>query len=149
MMNFKYTDGCTCTSYDVDGTEFMDLSIEKQRELAIKLINYTNNQNVFVYIYSFSLEDTDDVYDMDDKQLDEFYKNIDKQVINFKTNWSLEKQKEYCLKYISNYNINDVNVDWIYQTVFEQVLEADGKYKYLGHCDCCGDSIREYILKIY
>lgn len=148
-MNFNYTDGCTCTSYDVDGTEFMDLSIEKQRELAIKLINYSNNQNVFVYIYSFSLEDIDDVYDMDNKQLDEFYKNIDKQVIDFKTNWSQEKQKEYCLNYISNYNINDVNADWVYQTVFEQVLEYDGKYKDLGYCDCCGDHIRSYTLEIY
>lgn len=147
-MKLRYTDGCTCTSYDVDGTEFIDLSIERQRELAIKLISYTDNSNVFVNVYSFALENTDNLYKMTEDQIKEFYNEVDNCVIDFKNNWSIDRQKEYCLGYIYNYNINDVNADWLYQHVFELVLEYEGKYKYLGHCDCCGDSIREYTLKI-
>ena len=146
-MKLKYTDGCTCTSYDVDGTEFIDLTREKQRELAIKLINYTNSSEVFVNIYSFALEDTDELYNMNEEQLQEFYNRLDNKVYDFKTT-CLEYQKNYCVDYIEHYNIEDVNADWLYQHVFEQVLEADGQYKFLGHCDCCGDSIREYKLKL-
>lgn len=147
-MNLKYTDGCTCTSYDVDGTEFIDLTLENQRELAIKLINYTNNLQVFEHIYAFSIEDTDELYTMDNEQITEFYTKLDNSVIEFRNSWSIKNKKQYCVDYITNYNIEDSNADWLYQHVFELVLENDGVYKFLGHCDCCGDSIREYTLKI-
>lgn len=146
-MKLRYTDGCTCTSYDVDGTEFINLSIEKQRELAIKLINYTNSSEVFVNIYSFALEDTDELYEMSEDQIKEFYDSLYNKINKFKI-LPIEEQKKICVDYIENYNSSNSNADWLYQNVFEQVLEADGKYKFLGHCDCCGDSIREYTLKI-
>ena len=146
-MNLRYTDGCTCTSYDVDGTEFINLSIEKQRELAIKLINYTNSSEVFVNIYSFALEDTDELYEMSEDQIKEFYDSLYNKINKFKI-LPIEEQKKICVDYIANYNSSNSNANWLYQHVFEQVLEADGKYKFLGHCDCCEDSIREYTLKI-
>lgn len=146
-MNLRYTDGCTCTSYDVDGTEFINLSIEKQRELAIKLINYTNSSEVFVNIYSFVLEDKDELYEMSEDQIKEFYDSLYNKINKFKI-LPIEKQKKICVDYIEQYNIEDSNANWLYQNVFEQVLESDGDYKYLGHCECCGDSIREYTLKI-
>ena len=146
-MNLRYTDGCTCTSYDVDGTEFINLSIEKQRELAIKLINYTNSSEVFVNIYSFVLEDKDELYEMSEDQIKEFYDSLYNKINKFKI-LPIEKQKKICVDYIANYNSSNSNANWLYQHVFEQVLESDGDYKYLGHCECCGDSIREYILKI-
>ena len=144
-MKLRYTDGCNCTSYDVDGTEFIDLSIEKQRELAIKLINDTNSSEVFVNIYSFVLEDTDELYEMSEDQIKEFYDSLYNKINKFKI-LPIEEQKKICVDYIANYNSSDA--DWLYQKVFEIVLESDGDYKYLGHCECCGDSIREYILKI-
>ena len=144
-MKLQYTDGCTCTSYDVDGTEFIDLSIEKQRELAIKLINYTNSSQVFSNIYSFALEYTDELYEMSEEQIKEFYDSLYSKINEFKI-LPIEEQKNFCVDYIANYNSSDA--DWLYQNVFEIVLESDGDYKYLGHCECCGDSIREYTLKI-
>lgn len=144
-MKLRYTDGCTCTSYDVDGTEFIDLSIEKQRELAIKLINYTNSSQVFSNIYSFALEYTDELYEMSEEQVKEFYDSLYNKINEFKI-LPIEEQKKFCVDYIANYNSSDV--DWLYQNVFEIVLESDGDYKYLGHCECCGDSIREYTLEI-
>ena len=146
-MKLRYTDGCTCTSYNVDGTEFIDLSIEQQRELTIKLINYTNSSQVFTNIYSFALEDTDELYEMSEEQIKEFYDSLYNKINKFKI-LPIEEQKKICVDYIEQYNIEDSNANWLYQHVFEQVLEADGKYKFVGHCDCCGDSIREYTLKI-
>ena len=144
-MKLRYTDGCTCTSYDVDGTEFIDLTLEKQRELAIKLINYTNNPQVFANIYSFALEDTDELYEMSEEQIKEFYDSLYNKINEFKV-LPIEEQKNFCVDYITNYNSSDA--DWLYQNVFGIVLESDGDYKYLGHCECCGDSIREYTLEI-
>lgn len=149
MMKLKYTDGCICTSYDVDGTEFLELPIEQQRALAIKLINYTNNVHVFEYLYSFSLEDNDELYNMVENQIRKFYEMIDKQCEDFENNWTNEQKKEYCINYINSYNINSVNTNWLYQTVFEQVLEHEGKYTDLGWCECCGDHIRSYTLEIH
>lgn len=149
-MNLRYTDGCICTSYDINGTEFMDLTINQQRELAIKLINYTNNVQVFVDIYSESIENIAyaELCKMSDEQLKEAYTKFDDDIMEFKNNWTDDDKKKYCISYITDYDIEDSNASWLYQHIFEEVLEADGNYKDHGYCDCCGDHIREYTLTI-
>lgn len=146
-MNLKYTDGCTCTSFDVDGVEFIDLTKDKQHELAIKLINLTNSNYIFKDVYSYSVENSADLYDMSQDQLHKFYEQVDKKVEEFENNWSEEQKKNFCVKYITEYGDKDDD-SWLYQHVYEKVLEIEGAYTDLGHCDCCGDHIRSYSLTI-
>ena len=135
-MKLQYTDGCICTSYDVNGKEFVDLSTAEQRDLAIKLIKRANSLSIFDRIYSYIIEDEDEDED----------KYIDK-MENF-CNEPVEIQKEICINKVTDYNIKDINATSFYQYVFEIVLSYDGIYEDLGYCDCCGDHITRYTLKI-
>ncbi len=36
----------------------------------------------------------------------------------------------------------------ILQQVLINLIEANGEYKYLGHCECCGDYISNYTLEV-
>ena len=43
-MKHEHTEGCTCTSYLIDGVEFVDLPIEKVKEAIIELVNNTDDE---------------------------------------------------------------------------------------------------------
>lgn len=36
----------------------------------------------------------------------------------------------------------------ILQQVLINLIEVNGEYKYLGHCECCGDHISNYTLEV-
>lgn len=139
-MKLEYTDGCICTSYDVNGKEFIDLSTTEQRDLAIKLIKRADSLSVFNRIYSYIIEDEDeDEYENENKYIDKMEDFCDKPV---------EIQKEICINKVTDYNIEDTNAISFYQYVFETILSYDGIYEDLGYCDCCGDHITRYTLEI-
>ena len=52
------------------------------------------------------------------------------------------ERREICHKIVDNCN------DWLLQKIFCTYLESEGKEQDLGHCDCCGDHIHRYIIKL-
>lgn len=34
------------------------------------------------------------------------------------------------------------------QQLLITIIDSEGEYKYLGHCECCGDYISEYTLEV-
>ena len=46
-MKLRYTDGCTCTSLQVDGKEFnLELSLDERRNIARKILEVTTSPEV-------------------------------------------------------------------------------------------------------
>lgn len=45
-MKHEFIEGCVCTSYLINGKEFVDLSIEKTKEAIIELVNSTSDEAV-------------------------------------------------------------------------------------------------------
>jgi len=138
-IRLEYTDGCVCTSLDVDGKEFnIDLTFKERKDICFKLVKEDIMDNHF---YKQMLETYIECYEDNiglNIKTEEWGEFIDYQLND-------EKGKSYLLKAI---NTIPENNDWFFQELFCRTLESFGKYKDLGHCDCCGDHIRRYILKL-
>ena len=52
-MKLRYTDGCTCTSLQVDGKEFnLELSLDERRNIARKILEVTTSPEVSNVVHS-------------------------------------------------------------------------------------------------
>lgn len=143
-MKLRYTDGCTCTSLQVDGKEFnLELSLDERRNIARKILEVTTSPEVLYHVYyQYLVDNTDfgDTKSFDDvcKIYDKIYENCD-----IFTEKSIETQKDEALKYFDT-----IKDDCVYQDIFCTFLEYEGTGGYLYTCGCCGDSVYEYKIMI-
>lgn len=127
-MKLIYTDGCVCTSLEVDKKEFnLDLSFPERLEVARKILESCKKSIILEKVYQFYHEDEED-------KLKEF------------SNLDFSKQKQEALKILNSEDTFDR--EYLTQYIFIKFLESEGKYEYLGHCDCCGDSIIRYSITL-
>lgn len=128
-MKLEYTDGCTCTSLDVDGKELnIDLNEIERRTLAINILKKCNSENVFKTVNEWCITDSAWKNNTEQEYIDKF------NALDFDS-----KRKEA----IRLFSESDQDLS---QEVFISYLENEGKYTDLGHCDCCGDHICRYTI---
>lgn len=144
-MKLTYTDGCTHTSLTVDGKEFnLDLTGEERRNVAKEILKVA--KNVFEPVYEAFLDCFlyMEVGPIESKQeyWDKYYRRYDEKTEKF-SKLPIECQRRYTL-----YLIDKIIDDWICQEVFIKYLTLEGKGGYEYTCECCGDAVYHYEIKI-
>lgn len=126
-MKLEYTDGCTCTSLNVDGKELnIDLDETERRNLAINILTKCNSEHVFRTVNEWCIPDSAWENNTEQEYIDKF------NALDFDS-----KRKEA----IRLFSESDQDLS---QEVFISYLENEGKYTDLGRCNCCGDHICRY-----
>lgn len=161
-MKIQYTNGCICNSLTIDGNESIDMSTEEFRDAVCKVYEkFADEKDLFERAISDYIDmgespecSDEDVWianntvTLDDKEvklkhtyicLDE-YIHIDNDTFEEKDMEYLKKLGYECLlKQTDTACLQDLLID---------IAQTHGKYKYIGHCDCCGDTIVEYTITI-
>lgn len=134
MKEFKisYLNGCTY-SMEVNGTEFVDLDKEAQKELCLKIFN--NDDCSFLTMVDFieTYLECDKGLDLDEND-DKKYKEM-----------TYDDLKNQCVEYLNT----DVCSEATMQELVERFIENNGEYTDLGHCETCGsyNSKYDYVVK--
>lgn len=161
-MKVKYTNGCICDSLTIDDNETVDMELNEIRDITCKLYDrYADDNETFERAITDYI-DQGDYPQCDDEdvvianrniviggkeiklkhtyiRLDE-YIHIDNDAGNEIPHAELKKFGYECLK---------LQTDTAsLQGMIIEIIEKHGLYEYIGHCDCCGDTIVEYTLTI-
>lgn len=125
-MKIVYLNGCNY-SMEIDGTEFVDLSKEEQREVCSRIIDSGKcSSSSLRKFYTYYMECD---------------KGEDIEEVSFKSIAELEEQSKAIL-YQTDCS------ECTMQTLVESFLEDKGCYKDLGYCETCGSYNEEYTISI-
>lgn len=125
-MKIVYLNGCNY-SMEIDGTEFVDLSREEQREVCSRIIDSDKCS-------SSSLRKFYDYYMEGDR-------DEDTSEVSFNNIADLEEQ---CKAILYQTDCSECTM----QTLVESFAEDKGTSKDLGYCDTCGSYNEEYTIEI-
>lgn len=125
-MKIVYLNGCNY-SMEIDGTEFVDLSKEEQREVCSRIIDSGKcSSSSLRKFYTYYMEGD---------------KGEDIEEVSFKSIAELEEQ---CKAILYQTDCSECTM----QTLVESFLEDKGCYKDLGYCETCGSYNEEYTISI-
>lgn len=175
MKEFRFTDGCTATSIEVDGNNFSDMENENKIEAMKTLIEYVfkqeNNKDrdyllrdMFEMLFTEICTSVNYIkYDKENRPDSEIgvfcYKDNEDYLLMFdcqygsdvviilnEDTWQYveDKEKERIFIKLISKNPNNCYLN----NCFMEILRLYGNYEYLYHCDQCGDSVSEYVLKV-
>lgn len=125
-MKIVYLNGCNY-SMEIDGTEFVDLSKEEQREVCSRIIDSGKCS-------SSSLRKFYDYYMEGDKGED-----IEEESFN-----NIDELEEQCKAILYQTDCSECTM----QTLIENFVEDKGVSKDLGYCETCGSYNEEYTIII-
>ena len=152
-MIIEMTTGCVCDSLTIDNIEEINLTDNKRKKILIEISNYIVTINIKTfgklinnYLSNFVCED-------DLNYITDFYQSlINDEIIvplqQFPKIWNHEAElltrrfRQKVHTYIATMHPNELNI------LLQDLLNTLGKYKFVGHCDCCGDIIEKYTLNI-
>jgi len=157
-MKISYTTGCTCTSYDIDGKEFIDLPLEEQRDICDKLL--TKAKKLQYGALEVHIMEEGDWTDIDKEKFTGYYTThiggLLVQDFELGSCVSLllvdgsdfikmdvkEKKKVY------RKMIKETTSICALQSLFEEILRDNGTPYYLGYCEECGDHIEKWEIEL-
>ena len=172
-MKLSYTDGCICTSLTVDDVETIDMPIEELKSVVKTLFDREENEEVLQTYFLNLITSVGECYLLEygSGALEEVtvHKVLFKERKD-KYDYFGEKSMVYIdFTYDDCFVINErkwnFNVTDEIREMFHKLIDmtddvavlhecwcasmkSQGKYKDLGHCDCCGDYITNYTLGI-
>lgn len=142
-ITIKYLEGCGY-SMEINGTEFVDLSVAEQREVCQRIIsNDMTSHDMLVSFIETYFECDAEIVPNEYKCIneDEPFPCVNRQNIECKAKETLQNE---CIQCLESEDCSEATMQWL----IERFTETYGKTKHLGYCTTCGSYNYEYSITI-